>query len=69
MVIIITLTFFLTFKDSLGVLQKYQRTVIDILCICIRLKVTIVALIEILLHLGTKHVFCYIHNKTFCAIL
>lgn len=60
---------FFTLKDSLGVLQKYQRTVIDILCVCIRLKVTIVALIEILLHLGLSMCFAtYIikHFVPFC---
>ncbi len=46
--------FFFTLKDSLGVLHKYQRTIIDILCVYTRLKFTIVTLIEVLLHLGTK---------------
>jgi len=43
-----------TFMDSLGVLHKYQKTIIDILCVYTRLKFTIVTLIEVLLHLGTK---------------
>ncbi len=60
---------FFTLWDSLGVLHKYQRIVIDILCVYTRLKVTIVTLIEVLLHLGTKRVFCYRHNRTLCAIL
>jgi hypothetical protein len=45
---------FLTLGDSLSVLQKYQKTIINILCVCIRLKVTIVALIKVFLHSGTK---------------
>lgn len=60
---------FFTLRDSLGVLLKYQRIVIDILCVYRRLKVTIVTLIEVLLHLGTKHVFCYRHNIALYAIL
>jgi hypothetical protein len=60
---------FFTLMDSLGVLHKYQRTIIDILCVYTRLKFTIVTLIEVILHLGTKQVLCYKHNITFCAIL
>ncbi len=44
--------------DSVGVLQKYHKTLSDILCGRVRIRVTIITMMEILLHSRMKSVFC-----------
>jgi hypothetical protein len=44
--------------DLVGVLQKYHKTLSVILCGRARIRVTIVTMMEVLLHQGMKLVLC-----------
>jgi hypothetical protein len=49
---------FVIVMDLVGVLQKYHRTLNDILCGHARIRVTIVTIMEVLLHSRMKLMFC-----------